>query len=224
MARTPLRELVAGHVSDLVAGHSDAAVRGDVEAAEKVEQSGFSGAAGAHEGDEVTLVDVKIEALQDLDFFAAAAVGFVQTADLDQAVGFSSAIDSDHLFRSLVVLLGRFAPGYSGAGPLQTLFSDRDGLAVAKIFRAFDHHGVSDADARDDFGVGAATAAKSYRAALSFVVFHKEDDLFAIFIMHCALGNQDGGGVGARCPFLFGAEESYFDSHIRQNARVKFKE
>src|SRR5258707_10240883 len=60
VARTPLRELVSGHVSDLVSGHSDAAVRGDVKAAEKVEQSGFSGAAGAHEGDEVTLVHVKI--------------------------------------------------------------------------------------------------------------------------------------------------------------------
>jgi len=38
VARTPLRELVAGHVSDLVRGHSDAAVRGDVEAAEQIEQ------------------------------------------------------------------------------------------------------------------------------------------------------------------------------------------
>src|SRR6266446_1080822 len=98
VARTPLRELVAGHVSDLVAGHSDAAVRGDVKPAEQIEQGGLAGAAGAHEGDEIAFVDVEIEALQDLDFFAAAAVGFVQTADLNQAVGFSRAIDSDHWF------------------------------------------------------------------------------------------------------------------------------
>jgi NH3-dependent NAD+ synthetase len=40
--------------------------------------------------------------LQDVDFLAAAAVGFVQTADFDEAVGVSGAVDSNH-----VVLLCR---------------------------------------------------------------------------------------------------------------------
>ena len=58
---------------------------GHVETAEKIQQRGFAGAAGAHEGDELAFVHVEIQALQDVDFFAAAAVGFVETADLNQA-------------------------------------------------------------------------------------------------------------------------------------------
>src|SRR5260370_5235373 len=121
VARTPLRELVAGHVSNLVAGNGNAAVRGDVEAAEQIEQGGLAGAAGAHEGDEIAFVDVEIEALQDLDFFAAAAIGFVQTADLDETIGFSRAIDSNHCFSLLayLVLLRDFAPANRGAARLR---------------------------------------------------------------------------------------------------------
>src|SRR2546430_708277 len=63
VAGAPVRELTAGHVSDLVAIHGDAARRRDVEAAEKIQQSGFSGAAGTHEGHKVALVHVKVQTL-----------------------------------------------------------------------------------------------------------------------------------------------------------------
>jgi len=102
MARAPLGELVGGHVRDFVAGHGDAAVRGDVEAAKQIEQRGLAGAAGAHEANEIAFIDVEIKALQDLDFFATAAIGFVQSADLNQTVGFSGAVDSDHFVLLLV--------------------------------------------------------------------------------------------------------------------------
>src|SRR5712691_8699603 len=63
VASAPLRKLARGHVRDFVAVNSDAASRGHVEAAEKIEQRGLAGAAGAHESHKVTLVDVEIQAL-----------------------------------------------------------------------------------------------------------------------------------------------------------------
>ncbi len=92
--------LFAGHVGDFVAGDSNAAVRGDVEAAEQVEQSGLAGSAGAHEGDEIALVHVEVQALQHLNFLTAAAIGLVQAAHLDEAVAFSVDIHSNHFDRS----------------------------------------------------------------------------------------------------------------------------
>src|SRR6267154_4446961 len=119
MAGAPLGEFVAGHVRDFVASHGDAAVGGDVQAAKQIEQRSLAGAAGAHEADEVAFVDVEIEALQDLDFFAAAAVSFVQSADLNQAVGFSSAIDSDHLSCSCYWRFIRLNPCQPGRSMLR---------------------------------------------------------------------------------------------------------
>src|SRR5258705_9327496 len=97
MARAPVREFAAGHVRDFVAVHGDASRGGDVEAAEEIEQRGLTGAAGAHEGHEIALVHVEIQALQDLDFLAATAVGFVQTANLDETLGFTASIHSYHV-------------------------------------------------------------------------------------------------------------------------------
>ena len=61
----PLCQLAARHVGDLVARDGNGAGRGNVEAAEKVEQRGFSRAARPHEADEVALVDVEVEALEN---------------------------------------------------------------------------------------------------------------------------------------------------------------
>ena len=88
VAGPPLGQLVGGHVRDFVAGDGDAAVRRDIEAAQQIEQGGLARAAGPHEGHEIAFVDVEIQALQHLDLFAAAAVGLVQTANLDEAVWF----------------------------------------------------------------------------------------------------------------------------------------
>ena len=97
MAGAPLGELVGGHVRDFVAGDRDTAMRGNIEAAEEVEQGGLAGAAGAHEGYEIAFVDVEVEALQYLNFFAAAAVGLVQTANLDEAIRLAASVHSDHV-------------------------------------------------------------------------------------------------------------------------------
>src|SRR5712692_6938399 len=96
VASAPLRKLARGHVRDFVAVNSDAAGRGHVEPAQELAQRGLAGAAGAHESHEVTLVDVEIEALQHLNFLAAAAVGLVQTANFDQAGRTTISIDSYH--------------------------------------------------------------------------------------------------------------------------------
>src|SRR5713226_8764514 len=96
VASAPLRKLARGHVRDFVAVNSDAAGRGNVKSAEQIEQCGLAGAAGAHESHKVTLVHVKIQALQHLNFLAAAAVGLVQSANFDEAGRTTIAIDSYH--------------------------------------------------------------------------------------------------------------------------------
>ena len=96
MARAPLGELAAGHVRDLVAGDGNAAFRGHVQAAEEIEQRSLAGAAGAHEGDELALVHVEIQTLQNMNYFAAAAVGLIEPADLNQTACVSCAVHSNH--------------------------------------------------------------------------------------------------------------------------------
>ena len=72
-------------MSDLIAGDGDAAARGNVEAAEKIQQGGFAGAAGTHERDEFARGHIEIESLKDVDLFTAAAIGFVEVTNLDEA-------------------------------------------------------------------------------------------------------------------------------------------
>src|SRR5262249_16252419 len=100
VARAPLGELAGGHVRDLIAGYGDAAVRRNIEAAEQVQKRGLARPAGTHKRHEIALVDVEIQPLQNLDIFAATAIGLVQAADLDEAIGFTAAIHSNHLQRS----------------------------------------------------------------------------------------------------------------------------
>src|SRR5258706_73795 len=201
VARAPLRELIGGHVRDFVARHGDASVRGDVEAAEQIQQRRLTGAAGAHKADEIAFIYVEIQALQNLNFLAAAAIRLVQAADLNQAVRFSTAIHSDHC------VLSRAARRFCAA---QKLFSDLYGLTVAQVRWALGHNGVPDRYAGDYFPIGAAIAPERDGAALGFVVFHEEDDALAILVMHCALRNQDGGGLAPGFLFVRGTSESYF--------------
>jgi hypothetical protein len=70
-------------VSNFITGNGDSAGSGDVKAAEEIKHRGFAGTAGAHESNEVALVDIQIKALEDLNLLATALVGFVETADLD---------------------------------------------------------------------------------------------------------------------------------------------
>src|SRR6267142_2478069 len=118
MARAPVREFAARHVRDFVAVHGDASRGGDVEAAEEIEQRGLTGAARAHEGHEIALVHVKIQALQDLDFLAAAAVSLIQTANFDETRGLTASIHSDHV--PLPVRISTLSPSCKLSGPLTT--------------------------------------------------------------------------------------------------------
>ena len=77
VARAPVGQLAAGHVRDFIAGHADGATRGNIEAAQQIEQSRLARAARPHEGHEIALIDIKVQALQDVDVLIAAAVGFV---------------------------------------------------------------------------------------------------------------------------------------------------
>ncbi len=96
VAGAPFRQFARGHMGDLVAGDGDAAARGDVQAAEKIQQRGLAGTAGTHEGHEFALGHVQIQALEDVDLFAAAAIGFVEVANLDETGLAATAVDFDH--------------------------------------------------------------------------------------------------------------------------------
>ena len=110
MARAPVGQLAAGHVRDFIAGHTDGAARGNIEAAQQIEQSGLARAARPHEGHKIALIDVKIQALQDVDVLVAAAVGFVQAANLNQAAHCSIAVHTYHDQRSLISAISDQSP------------------------------------------------------------------------------------------------------------------
>ena len=88
--------LAAGHVSNLIAGDGDMAARGHVQSTEKIEKSALAGTAGAHERDEFAGLHIEIEPLQDVNLFPAAAIGFVEVADLDETRLTATTIHFDH--------------------------------------------------------------------------------------------------------------------------------
>src|SRR5262249_16742261 len=98
----PVGELAARHVRDLVAGYSDAAAGGHVETAKQIEKRCLARAARAHEGDEIAFIDIQIQPSEDVNFFTTAAVSLIEIPGLDQAVGFSCFIHSDHVSQLLV--------------------------------------------------------------------------------------------------------------------------
>src|SRR5258708_28363144 len=93
--------------------------------------------------------------------------------------------------------------GHSRAVPLLLLL-DFYALAIAKISWTFDDERVSGGDACDYLRIGASIATQGNGAALGLVVLYEEYNLSAILIMHCALGNQNDGGIGASLPLFFG--------------------
>jgi hypothetical protein len=95
VAGAPFGKFAGRHAGDLIAGDFDAASRGNVETAEKIQQSGFARAAGTHERDEFTCGHIEIEALKNVDFFTAAAIGFVEIANLDEA-GSPTTVNMNH--------------------------------------------------------------------------------------------------------------------------------
>src|SRR5258708_17005120 len=139
---------------DFVAVDGDAARGGYVQAAEKIEQRGLAGAAGAHEGDEVTLVGVQIQALENLDFFAAAAVSLVQTANLDEAGRTTISIDSDHAW---------------------LLLTDFNFFTIVQTFRPLDDQGVAGRDARQDRHARAAIDTHAHVPALDSSIANHEN-------------------------------------------------
>src|SRR5260370_41034183 len=135
------------------------------------------------------------------------------------------------VFRSwLLVPLRRFATANKGAArlrwagnaaPLQTLFSNLDGLAVAKVGGALHDDGITCGDSGDHFGVRAAGTAQSNGAALGLIVLDEKDDLLAIFVTHSALRNDNCGGGCCGGFFLgLGAEEGQLDAPVGKDSRV----
>src|SRR5271166_4726023 len=68
-------------------------------------------------------INVQVQSLQHVNFFAPTAIGLIQAAHLNLAVGFSSPVHLNHVF----------AP----------LFLNLDALAVTQIGRSVDHHRVT---------------------------------------------------------------------------------
>src|ERR1019366_74255 len=71
-------------VDALLADH-DAALGGRIQAADQVQQGGFTRARGSHERQEIARLDVEIHVVQDLDPLLAALVDFAQLSDFNQS-------------------------------------------------------------------------------------------------------------------------------------------
>ena len=155
VAGAPFGELAGRHVGDLIARHGNGAGGGDVEAAEEIEQGGFSGAARPHESHEVALIHVQIEALQDLNLLATPPVGLVEAADLDQGRGIPVGIDAHHV--SLLLLLADF-----------------DSLAVLQVLRTAHDEFVTGVRAGHDFDIARDPVAEADGATLQLAIAHRK--------------------------------------------------
>ena len=84
MPRPPRRQFAVGELVDAVAANADAALRGAVQAADEIEQGGFAGAGGAHEGKKLPLIDHEVEAREDRNVLRSAMEGLGDVLDLDE--------------------------------------------------------------------------------------------------------------------------------------------
>lgn len=158
-------------MSDLIPidGHRTRGRR--VETAQEIEQGGFAGTARSHEGHELALLDVEVEALKDIDCFAAAAVDLIEISDSNQAVAMLFAIDTDHSVRP-----------FSSNSKLLTL--DLDLLSVSEPIRFADHDPISGDNTCHDFNIGSKRTTNADRAAIDGLVFDHEHHFLTTFFPH----------------------------------------
>src|SRR5271168_805706 len=202
VAGAPFGELAGRHMSNFVPRDGDAAARGNIQATEKIQQRGFAGAAGTHEGHELAGSNVEVQALEDVDNLATAAVGFVEIANLDEPGLTATTVDFDHW--------------------MGLLFCDLDGLTVAKSIRAVDHDGHVGRKARKNFDFRAALFAGGDGAALEDVIFYDENILRTAVLANRFYRNKGHGcrlillGAGLR----FALKEGDLYAHVREDARI----
>ncbi len=168
-------------LGDFVAVDGDAAARGNVEAAEKIQQRGFAGAAGAHEGHKLAFVDIQIQALQDVNLFAAATVRLVQAAHLDQASCATAAVYFDHYQRLPILDL------FLDSCFLILYFFTSTAWPSFKFAGGLSDHGVSRCQAGQNFDIGSAVAAHLYGAPLSMIILDEVDDFLCAVITNSVL-------------------------------------
>ena len=144
-----MRKLAAGHMRDFVAGDGDAARGGNVEATKKIEQGSLAGTARTHEGDKVALIHIEIKPLEHLDFFAAAAVGLVQTADANQTLRTTVPINTDHA---------------------SLLLADFDFVTIMQTLRPLHDDGIAGGQAGHHGNVRAAIHSEAHGAPLDLAI------------------------------------------------------
>jgi len=119
-----------------------------------------------HKPDKIAFIDVEIQALQYLNFLAAARY-VLSRRGLESRRSISTAVHSDHCVLSLAT------PAFVRRAKL---FSDLYGLTVAQVCRRLGYDGVPDRHTRDDFPIGTAIAPR-VTARARLVVFQQEDML-----------------------------------------------
>jgi hypothetical protein len=80
----PGRQLPGAHRVDALPVDVDLTAAGRIQSADQVEQRGLARTRRAHQCDEVALLDVQVDAVQNLDLFRAALVGLGEVANADQ--------------------------------------------------------------------------------------------------------------------------------------------
>src|SRR5262249_6301710 len=86
----PARELATRQLVDAPVVHHDGASARHVQAADEIQQGSLAGAGWPHQRDEVRARDIEVDAVQDFDGLAPAAVRLRQAADLHEHVHFST--------------------------------------------------------------------------------------------------------------------------------------
>jgi hypothetical protein len=82
----PASEFVLAHVVDRLTSDEDLAAGRAVDAGDQVKQSGFPGAGGTDDADELALVDVERDLLEDGDVLGAGAIGPAHVAEFNKSV------------------------------------------------------------------------------------------------------------------------------------------
>jgi len=67
MVQSEFLQLLHAQLGQILTSDGDGAASGQVNAAESIEQGGFAGAGGTHDGDKLAGVNVEVDTVEDFD-------------------------------------------------------------------------------------------------------------------------------------------------------------
>ena len=92
-----------------------------------------------------------------------------------------------------------------------------------QICWSIDNHGITSRQTSQRLNLRTAISAQCDRSPLRFIALDEEDNFLAVIVAHRTLRYKNRGLVGNILARWFIAEESHFDSHVGQDARIKLQ-